>query len=248
MSAIAQSMSIREATSPHRTVGAIALAFGAAHLVLIVAPPFLAGSVGESGLRSGDLLDFLAPLILIPLGWLLFRAASPQPPSAVHSGLFMLLAVVWVQGQAAHLAANAIGHLVTGPGQLQALVHYLDEELSHQLWHGAVIGLAALTMRRAWLGTPQAVVGRTIAAVVSGAILFGATFFSMVVEGVTWPFGLPAAALLFVVGVVATRGRPFSRPVIGYFVLAFAVALLLSATWAGINEWELVEFSKVFGF
>ncbi|HEX6129273.1 MAG TPA: hypothetical protein VF071_09660 [Candidatus Limnocylindria bacterium] len=237
-----------DATPLHRNVGVIAFAYGAAHLVFIVAPPFLSEPFGASGLRTGDILDFATPLVLIPLGWLLFRVAAPQPPSALGIGVFMLLAVVWVQGQAMHLAANAISHLVVEPGELQHLVDYLDEELSHQLWHGAVIGLAALTMRRAWTVPPQAMAGRTLAAVLIGAVLFGATFFSMVVEGVTWPFALPAALILLVVGLVATGGRPVSRPVIAFYVVAFSVALGLSATWAALNDWELVEFSKVFGF
>jgi hypothetical protein len=70
----------------------------------------------------------------------------------------------------------------------------------------------------------------------------------MVVEGVTWPFGLPAAAILLVIGLVATRGRPMSRPVVGFFVVSFAAALALSAVWAALNDWQLVEFSKVWGF
>lgn len=241
-------MATADTTPLHRKVGVIAFAYGAAHLVFIVAPPFLSRPFGASGLRTGDILDLATPLILVPLGWLLFRVAAPQPPSALGIGVFMLLAVVWVQGQASHLAANAIGHLVVETGDLQHLVDYLDEELSHQMWHGAVIGLAALTMRRAWTAPPQAMAGRTVAAMLIGAVLFGATFFSMVVEGVTWPFALPAALILLVAGVVAKDGRPVSRPVIGFFVVAFAVALGLSATWAALHGWELVEFSKVFGF
>ena len=85
-----------------------------------------------------------------------------------------------------HLAANAIGHLVgDGTGDLQMLTHDLDEVLSHVIWHAALIGLSALIVWRALQHPPlqRRWSARSLAALALAPLLFGFTFFAMVVEG-----------------------------------------------------------------
>ncbi|MBW3631596.1 MAG: hypothetical protein KY456_01070 [Chloroflexi bacterium] len=229
-------------------VGTLAVLVGAAHLVFIVGPPLLAAPVPSfPSLRVGDVLDVITPLVVVPLAGLLFLMASPRMPSALALLGFVVIAIAWVEGQAMHLAANAIGHHVVGDASLlSTFVTYLDEDLSHQIWHGAVLGLAAMTMYRATAGPGSRVAARTTGGAIAGALLFGFTYFLMVVEGRTAVGALPAAAVLAIAGVVAARGGVFRRPALVFYVLAFIVALALAVTWAALNGWRLVEFSEVF--
>ena len=231
-------------------IGTLAILVGAAYLVFVVGPPLLAAPVEFfPSLRTGDLLDLVTPLVVIPLAGLLFIAGSRQPPTRPAILAFVVVSVVWVQGQAIHLAANAIGHHIPADGSLlSALVTYLDEDLSHQMWHGAVIAIAAMTMYRAASGPPSRVPARTVAAVIVGGALFGLTYVLMVVEGRTAGFALPVAAAMAIVGLATLRAGILARPALGFYVVGFVVALGLAVVWASLNEWQLVEFSEVFGF
>jgi hypothetical protein len=230
--------------------GALAILVGAAYLLFIVGPPLLATPIGFfPSLRTGDVLDLVTPLVVIPLAGLFFLAASPRPPSRLAVVSFVVASVVWVEGQAIHLAANAIGHHVPADDSpLSSLVAYLDEDLSHQLWHGSVAVIAAMTMYRAALGPTSRVPAGTVAAVILGGVLFGLTYFLMVVEGRTAGAALPVAAAMAIAGLVTARAAVLARPALGFYVVGFVVSLGLAFIWASLNDWRLVEFSEVFGF
>jgi hypothetical protein len=143
-----------------------------------------------------------------------------------------------------HLGANSIGHLVSETGtDLADLTHFYDEVLSHYLWHAGIMGLSALAMWREW--RVQGVQGTvSLASLFPAAIIYCATFFIIVIEGATWPLGLPFAALVTVLGVTYARSSWMGRPLLSFFVGAHALALVLFLAWA-IIQGGLPEFSEV---
>jgi hypothetical protein len=196
-------------------------------------------------LRSGDVLDLFTPLVLIPLYWSLLRAGGAGVPGRAETAAFLVLAALWVEGQAMHLAANAIGHRSAEFAGTPAavLVHLIDERLSHYLWHAGIVGLSWVLLRRASRGPYQDRRGGADLAVGAG-ILYGATYFAAIVEGGTAPLGVPFAAL--VVGWVVARGRRRlgRHPLVTFLFAAHAVALLCFLGWA--LYWRgLPEFSAV---
>ncbi len=93
----------------------LTLIFAILFAVFIIAPAFLNGQFAPYPLmKSGDILDLLTPLVLIPLYWLLFQIQPIRPPSQKEVLIFLIFAVLWVQGQGMHKgrqlhrASNAI--------------------------------------------------------------------------------------------------------------------------------------------
>lgn len=223
------------------------LAYAVAMAVLIVGPPLLGMPFAPYPLlRVGEILDLLTPVILIPLAWLAFRAVAPAPPSVRQSVLFVALAALVIEGQAMHLAANAIGHFVDAEadpgGDLARLTHDLDETLSHVIWHAALIGLAVLIAWRSWRAPAVVVAGWSMAGIGLAAFFYGATYFLMVVEGGTTALGIPAAILIGPVGGWLTRRGLSGRPGTAVFVVGSIIAVILFGVWAAMNGWTLPQF------
>ncbi|MDJ0574759.1 MAG: hypothetical protein QNJ65_06280 [Xenococcaceae cyanobacterium MO_234.B1] len=93
----------------------LTLIFAILFAVLIIAPAFLSARFAPYPLmKNGDVLDLLTPLVLIPLYWLLFQIQPIRPPSQKEVLIFLIFAVLWVQGQGMHKgrqlhrASNAI--------------------------------------------------------------------------------------------------------------------------------------------
>jgi len=226
-----------------------ALVFAAALAIFLITPAFIDGPFPlYSLLKWGDILDLATPVVVLPTAWLLLKYADHEAPGAGVTLAFMALAGLWASAQGMHLAANAIGHLVPEESKslIATLSYDLDEVLSHYLWHAALVGWTVLFAWRSLVGLPEwhrpsvgVIVGVGIA-----ALLFGFTFFVIVVEGQTAPLGLPGAAavILFVLG--AARGTVTRRPVAAMLVAGYALALVLCLVWAGMNDWQLIEFSK----
>ncbi len=120
------------------------LIFAILFAVLIIAPAFLGGQFAPYPLiKNGDILDLFTPLVLIPLYWLLWQIHTHCSLSQKEMLIFLILAVLWVEGQGMHLAANSIGHL-TNPdsrSELRQLTYFYDEILSHYI----------LAFRASWL-------------------------------------------------------------------------------------------------
>jgi len=218
-----------------RSASALLLGYSAAFAVLLLLPPFLGFGRGlHPDMRLADLVDLVTPTVLIPLAWLVFSAASPRTPSRGQTVAFLVVAVLWVLGHGMHLAANSIGNLIADTAPLAAaplrdLVHFYDEVLSHYLWHAGVVGLAAVTVRRAWDSPPQE---SSLPAVIASAAVYGFTLFLITVEGGSVPLVLPAAALL--VAALAWRrmraGELHAAPAM--FLAAHALTLALLVIWA----------------
>src|SRR3972149_5489606 len=108
-------------------------AFSVAYAFLIIAPSVLHQEFPlRTGMEWGDVLDIATPYVVLGLVWLIIQRSVPTVDARLVP-VFLLLALVWAQGQGMHLAANPIGHEVPEGerGALPALIHFYDEELSH---------------------------------------------------------------------------------------------------------------------
>ena len=234
---------------PDRLPAAL-LAYAIALAAFLLVPPYLKASVGPpQAFTLQEAVDLLTPLVVIPLAWLVFDLAGGLGRRGVVT--FLVIAVLWVEGQGIHLAANAIGDAFghdaatvfyeTEPGTLDL---WLDETLSHWMWHAAWVGLAILTLAAATRGPAVARPRTSVTAVVAG-LIYGVTFFLVSVEGATTLLGIPATFLILAWCLIA-GGRGLRRhPVVTFFLVSSVVTLLGYLAWGARNDWTLPEFSKV---
>ncbi len=198
-----------------------------------------------------DVVGLLPPLVFIPIYWLMFRyAASTSSPG--QEVAFMILAALWVEGQAMHLVANSIDNLIAAlartlvvdlrPSDVYRLSLFFDEYLGHYLMHVGMLGLAALLVYREWRAPVGFVATRW--AIVPAGVIYGIVYFCLFIEGGTvalgFPFGVAIVLLAFVVG----RKTMPRRPVLAFFGLACLVAVILFAGW-GLYWSGFPQFSEV---
>ncbi len=198
-----------------------------------------------------DALDILTPLVLIPIYWLLFKYATSDGPSRVEEIVFMVLGALWVEGQGLHLAANSINNLAEGFAEdgvidilgtdIYTLTYFIDEHLSHYLWHLAVLGLAALLIYREW--RRPAGVQTAWWATILGGVLYGFTLFCIFVEGQTVLLGLPVTAVITLLTLIWGRKKLAQGPVLAFFFVACLAAVLLFAGY-GIAYGGFPEFTE----
>jgi hypothetical protein len=199
-----------------------------------------------------DAFDLLTPLVLIPVYWLLFKAAAGEAPSLREEMAFMVLAALWVLGQGMHLSSNSIDNLIEGlarrqvvdirPTDIYQLAYFFDEHLSHYLWHLGVLGLAALLIYRE-ARRPTGAATAWWAAIVAG-ILYGFLYFCIFLEGQTVVLGLPCALVLVAYCLISERRKLAQRPVLAFFFVACLLALLLFTGW-GLYWRGFPQFSDV---
>ncbi len=224
----------------------LTLIFAILFAVFIVSPAFLSQQFGLYPLmKYGDVVDLLTPLILMPLYWLLFQVRRERPFSQGEMMAFLGLAALWVEGQGMHLAANAIGHLTKAlvGADVEALTHFLDEVLSHYLWHIGLVGLSALLIYRQWKN-PFTGERSGLGFEIAGGIIHGFNYFITVVEAATTPLGVPFAALVVAFTLIWGRQKLRQQPILAFFFVAYLVAALFFLGW-GIYWGGLPEFSKV---
>jgi len=226
------------------------LGFSVAFAVLIILPAFLGQPFFLYPLmKRGDALDLFTPLILLPLYYLLLVRAAGRAPSVREMVVFLVLGALWVEGQGMHLAANSIGHHLRIADDAAALSYWYDEHLSHYMWHAALLGLSIMIVLREGVvgpydepengagGPPQ------WGWVVLSAAIYGVTFFIVTIEGNTAWLGIPTALALVVLLWRARRGLS-ARPLLAFFGIGYAVALIFFAGWA--IYWNgLPQFSEV---
>jgi hypothetical protein len=246
-----------------RGLPAALLAYALVLTVLLIVPPYRTDPTAVPGFTVQEVADLLTPLVVVPLMWLVIHLAGGLPRPGMVA--LLLLSVVWVQGQAIHLAANAIadaGGEDLAPLEAAAATRWMDDVLSHWMWHIAWLGILGLMLvagrdRRhvvpavAGDGASRdgaserhslaavAVIGVTVAAVVHGA-----TFFIVTVESATTVLAVPFC--LAVAGAGLTWRRILRAwPVRFFLVVSAVVSLGGYAWWAALNGGELPEFSKV---
>jgi hypothetical protein len=115
--------------------------------------------------------------------------------------------------------------------------------LSHYLWHFAVVGLSALLLVRQWQN-PFTEERASPGVLLLAGIIYGLTFFVIVVEGGTALLGIPLALIVIVVGLMWGRDRLRERPLLLFFLVSYVVAILFFAGW-GIYWGGLPEFSEL---
>ncbi len=219
--------------------------FSVAFFVFVMGPPFLGYKFPPYPLMHvADIFDLFTPLVLIPLYWLLFRLDPNRAATNRETVAFLVFSAIFVLGQGMHLAANSIGHLTEGMAgtDVYKLTSLYDETLSHYVWHIGVLGLSAVIafrQSRNFFETSQ-----FDWKVMIGALIYGFTYFAMVVEGATLLMGLPLAALFVATCLLFARRGLSRQPTLYFFLLAYSISILLFATW-GIWQGGFPEFSEV---
>ena len=237
--------------SSHRpTLSAVLLAYAIVLAGFLLVPPYLKGSVGPArAFTWQEAADLLTPIVVIPLAWLVLDLTGGHGRRWLLG--FLVIAALWVEGQGIHLAANAIGDAfpkdavqafyLTVPGELDL---WLDETLSHWMWHVAWLALSILFLAAAtWRSVVHREHPSRMAAIAGG--VHGVTFFLVSVEGVTTALGIPASISILTWCVLAARGGLRRQPVVTFFLVSTALTLLGYAGWAALNDWRLPEFSSV---
>jgi len=218
----------------------LTLTFASLFLVFFILLVFLRFPLPLYHLLSWqDALDLLTPLVLIPIYWRMLRSVTRDLASPNADTAFMILSALWVLGQGMHLAANSVNNLIAALAKTGALditgtdiftlVYFLDENLSHSLWHLGVLGLAALLIYEAW--HPAASDRTDWAYVMPAAFLHGITLFLIIDEGNTVWIGLPFT-LAVTLTVLARGTRKLSQqPVLAFFFTSCLIALLVFLGW-----------------
>src|SRR4029077_13976422 len=116
-------------------------------------PPTLKATVGPpKDFTLQEAMDLLTPLVVIPLGWWVLDGIDRLRGRTFIA--FLLIAVVWVEAHGIHLAANAISDAFAAGARRHSFFgtdarahdHFLDEDLSHWLWHIAWVALGVLML------------------------------------------------------------------------------------------------------
>lgn len=231
----------------------LTLAFALLSVVFFLLLVFLRVPFAPYPLMSiQDALDLLTPLVLLPLYWVLFKAASKDAPKRSEEIAFIMLAGVWALGHGMHLAANSINNLIeglAGRGEIDItstsifqLSYFFDEHLSHVIWHLGILGLAALLVYREWR-RPAGVATAWWAAITAG-ILYGFTYFAIFLEGQTVLLGLPCALVFTLLALLRGRDKLADRPLLAFFFVTTLVGLLLLGGW-GLYHGGFPQFSDV---
>jgi len=204
------------------------LAFAAAVFVFHQVPAF-------AGHTAGDAIDVLTPLAVAGTSIGLIAAFGTPRAAALVA---LLAALLYVQGQGIHLAANSIHN--EGPtGSVEDIADFWDERFSHI---EALIGWFGLV--GAFCLAEQVAARREMrkGILVAGAVVLGWTFFVSTVEGQTWPLELVATALFVGWWLRVRRQDQTARPLLTAATAAFAIGALLIAVWAVLNA-GVPEFS-----
>lgn len=186
-----------------------------------------------------DALDILTPIVLIPIYWVLFKAASGERSSLKEEIVFMVFAAVWVAGQGMHLSANSVNNLSESlaknhtldilSSNIYQLTYFYDEHLSHYLWHIGVVGLAAVLIYTEWRRPAE--LKTTWWAAILGGIIYGFTSFSIFLEGQTVVIGFPFALILTLIILIWGRKALGQRPIRAFFLVSYLLASLLFIGW-----------------
>jgi hypothetical protein len=223
------------------------LIFTVVYVIFVMLPAFLSRPFVFYPLQStGDVLDVLTPLVLIPFYWVLYRLDGRKPLTVREMLWFLVFAALWAEGHGMHLSANSIGNLdeINPAGQSAALTHFYDEVLSHYLWHAGVVGMTVLLLRRQWqnpfVGSVSMLREEALA-----ALLYGITFFVTFTEGGTAPLGIPFSLIVTIFGLTVGRRQVRQQPLLAFFTIAQTIALLLFVIWFLVNGFRLPQFSEL---
>ena len=232
-----------------RLPGAL-LAYAVALAVFLLVPPNLHPTVGPpTWFTLQEAVDLLTPVVVIPLAWRVLDCCGVIRGRTLVP--FLIIAAIWIEGQGIHLAANAIGDAFARGAARDAfyttdagdLDHWLDEILSHWMWHIAWAALALLMLgvasrQHAWRS------GSGGATSTIAGLLHGVSFFFVTTEGATTALGIPVSILLLAwSGGEARAGS--THPLVRFTLVSSAATLLVYLGWAALNGGRLVEPCEV---
>ena len=183
------------------------------------------------GLSFGDLID--APLIILPAALLLRMALDADLWRTAGLRAAVLLALLlFAQGHAIHLAANAIAHSLAESDAAWEPAYFLDEHVGHYELHLALLGLAALFICS---GRPSRLSGSREAALLALLIAgYGSLQAAGAIEGQTVPLVLPAAIALSLAGGWAAVRRRSEYAT--FFAASYAVCALVLVIYGAVNK------------
>lgn len=216
-----------------KNINGLIIVFSLVFTLFFIGPALLGGDFAPFPMMTmGDVLDILTPIVLMPLYYLLFRAVRDKQNAIGLSVTFVILSAIWVEGQGMHLGANAIGHHLSNISSTVAykLTYFLDEVLSHYIWHLGIVGLALFLIYAQWKN-PYEDPWKPGGTVILAAALHGLTLFLIFIEGGTCPLG--ALFCLTVVCLVIGWGRTKlrSEPIVSFFFITCMLTLILIAGW-----------------
>jgi hypothetical protein len=232
-------------------------AYGVVYAFFQVMPAFIHGKFVGPVSRS-DAFDFLTPLAVIPVALAVFfklrklagtggRGSLPYAKSSAV--IFVLGLICYVEGHGLHLSANAVDRLLGGQENtaLHQSVYIFDEVISHLVWDGGVLFLAAgLILAGKGVNLPPSSWTQRLF-LAGGGVFFGFSYAVNAIEGQTLPVTLPAAVFIALICLrIYTKGRKrgeYNAAAL-FFLTAFVLAVLLFAYW-GIAHPGFPEFSEL---
>lgn len=236
--------SIVSAVHGVRGAAVVAIAFALTFLTVFLVPPFTPWQFPVyTDMRWGDVLDTLTPIVMLPMYWLVLSYGSRRL-TRWEVVAFLVLGAAWIEGQAMHLAANSIGHLLEG-GPAADLASFYDEKLSHLIWHGSALALSALVVFRGGDRTPASGPATTVALGAVAAAVYGFAFFLIAVEGATSVLAVCGGAIVTVIAARHGLRAMLRQPIQALFGLGYPVMLLLLGTWFLYWGGTLPEFSHL---
>jgi len=222
-----------------KRLSAQVMVFAILFLVFLIVLVFFRFPFGPYPLMSvQDAVDLITPLVLLPLYFLMYRSVSKSGLDLKGLVILAIFAAFWSAGQGMHLSANSISNLMensgAASGDIYKLTHFYDEILSHYFWHAGIIGLSALLIYKQ-SKNPFTDGKATLWLIVSGAVLYGFTFFLIIMEGNTAPLGVTFAVLATLFLIIWVRKDLRRQPLSAFFLTSYALATLLFLIWGIIN-------------
>lgn len=213
-------------TAP-RLIFTYAIAFAVFDLV----PIPLSDVDAFKGLSLGDLID--APLVVLPAALLLRMALDGGLWRSVGLRAAVLLALLlFAQGHAIHLAANAISHSLNDSDVAWQPAYFLDEHVGHYELHIALLSLAFLFIR---FGSHAEMARARDTALLAVSIAgYGSLQAAGAIEGQTVPLVLPASIALALVG--AWVGLRHPNQYATFFAASYGVCFFALLGYGALNH------------
>ena len=233
------------------------LGFAISFTVFIIAPALLPQQLAAGPVpQLGDAVELLMPFVLVPMYYLLYRSAEDwafDPPSGPLTALFMVAAIIFIDGHGMHLAANSISHFLKGlPGSdAYAITYFYDEVLSHYMLRLGTLGFAGVLLWRHYQPVKKGVnmwhIGRRQRLLLGvAAALYGLTVALAAIEGQTVLLDLPAALVIAVLfGLFWWRQRHLpGAPVFSFLGMGYVAATIVLGGW-GLFWSGFPQFSEL---
>jgi hypothetical protein len=217
--------------------------------------PALVPGVWKSPITRGDALDFLTPLVVMPVALILFhKIRTCLPDEGQFRGMkiaatvsFAFGVIFYVEGHGVHLPSNSLARLMEPGTALYKATYLYDEVISHFIWDGGVVlisvGLFVLGLKaRFSLLSAWDYIFMTL-----GAAAYGFTFTCNGIEGQTLPLTFPAAIVGTLVSLVLylkNRKSAHPNPVLLFFLFGYLISVALFTYW-GISHPGFPEFSAI---